>query len=133
MQQARGFGSSYLDDKFQRQDYVGHKKRVKNARRNGFPISLNNSVTIQGENTASQTRLNNANKVLMENQRNEKIERDNTKLLMKMQTLEMSQMSLLDERNMRQSHNLINGKISNMRKNIKQIESENQKLLKRIS
>lgn len=74
MQQSRGFGNSYLDDKFQRQDYVGHKKRVKNARRNGFPLSVNNNSNsaLGLENNSSQTRLlNNANKVHMENVRND--------------------------------------------------------------
>lgn len=78
---------------------MSHKKRVKNARKKGFPLSLNNSL--QAEQTSSQTRLNNANKHLKEYERSEQIERDNTKLFIKMQCLEMSQMSLLDERNMR--------------------------------
>ena len=45
----------------------------------------------------------------------------------------MSQMSMLDEHNLRQSQNLVAGKINNARKNIRRIENENLQLLRRIS
>ena len=42
-------------------------------------------------------------------------------------------MSTLDDRHLRNSHNLVSSKISHTRKNIRKIENENLQLLKRIS
>ena len=45
----------------------------------------------------------------------------------------MGQVSKVNDDHIRQSHNLITGKISHTRSRIRDIENENLKLLKRIS
>ena len=118
-----------MDAQRQKVQYINHKKRVKNARQKGFPLSLNKSLV---ENS-SQTRLNNAKTAAMEAERVLQIEKQNQNLWVKMKEIEMGQMNTMNNSHIRQSHNLITGKISNARSKIRNIENENLKLLKRIS
>ena len=92
-------GSTYLDNHYQRQSYIGHKKRVKLARRKGFPIPLPNPNTQMVE-SSSLTRLNNAKAAAMEYERSAQIERHNQKLYLKMKEIETADMSTLDDRHM---------------------------------
>ena len=122
-------GTSLLDAKRQQVQYNNHKKRVKNARQKGFPMSLSKSLI---EDT-SQTRLNNAKAAAIEAERNIQIEKQNQNLWLKMKEIELGQMHTLDDSHIRPSHNLITSKISHARTKIKNIENENLQLLKRIS
>ena len=73
----------------QKTQYINHKKRVKNARRKGFPMPLMK----QGLNdSSSQTRLNNAKTTVLEEERKDQIEKRNQQLYLKMKEIEMSQM-----------------------------------------
>ena len=60
-QPIRGLGSNCLDTMHQKTQYINHKKRVRNARKKGFPMPLMK----QGhENSSSAARINNAKAVI---------------------------------------------------------------------